>query len=154
MTPDSNRYVLIGVGFLLACALLYLLQVGKRMKVLLAVKIKRAIYGMIILVVVANVLQGYYGYSRNAAGILAIIPALLPLWLIKAPRLTRYIPAGVKRRVLDRDLVRADDRQEMHLDHIVPLSKGGDTSVNNLRLLSKKKNLKKGAKMPRPWDFI
>jgi hypothetical protein len=153
MTPHSNQYVFMG-GFLLAVVLLYLFQVGRRMKALLAVKIRRLIYGMIILVVVANVLRGYCGYSPNAATILALIPAMLPLWFIKRPRLTRYIPPHVKRKVLDRDLVLADEDQEMHLDHIVPLSKGGDSSVQNLRLISKKKNLKKGAKMPRPWDFV
>jgi hypothetical protein len=155
MTLDSNHYVFVGVGVLLAVVLFYVLQVGKRMKALLAVRIRRAIYGLIILVVVANVLQGFYGYSPNAAGTLALIPAaLLPLWFVKPPRLTRYMPRDVKRRVLERDLVRANDRREMHLDHIVPLSKGGDTSVENLRLITKRKSLKKGATMPRPWDLI
>jgi hypothetical protein len=152
MTLNSDQYVSIGIGFVLAIALFYAFQVAKRMKALLAVKVKRAALGLVILIVAAKLLRDQ-GYSTDVAGILALIPGLLPLWLIPGPKRSRHIPAHVKRSVTARD-GRAYDGKRDHMDHIVPLSKGGDTSVENLRLLPKDANLKKGAKMPRLWDFL
>jgi len=38
---------------------------------------------------------------------------------------------------------------DMHVDHYIPLSKGGDHSLSNLQILSAEENLKKGSKMPK-----
>jgi hypothetical protein len=153
MTPQSNQYIFIGVGFVLAIVVFYVFQVAKRMKALIAVKIKRTVLGFVILFIAANLLRDQ-GYSTNAATLLAMIPALLPLWLIPRPKRTRHVPAHVKRAVTARDGDGAYDGRRDHMDHIVPLAKGGDTSIENLRLLPKEANLKKGAKMPRLWDFL
>ena len=38
------------------------------------------------------------------------------------------------------------DEGEMHIDHIIPRKVGGDSSLDNLRVLCKSCNLRKGAK--------
>jgi len=57
------------------------------------------------------------------------------------------IPGYVQEAVFDRDggsCVLCGSRQHLHFDHIVPYSKGGGDSVENLRLLCRDCNLRKG----------
>lgn len=74
--------------------------------------------------------------------------------LVKRPD-SRYIRKDVKRAVIARDLGDEEkyDSEDYHFDHIVPYSKGGDNSVKNLRLVSKKRNLRRGNRNPRLRDF-
>lgn len=65
-------------------------------------------------------------------------------------RRSRYIPKSVKRAVIARDLKGDEyDSTKHHIDHVWPFSRGGSHTSDNLRVLEKKKNLKKGAKRPR-----
>lgn len=60
------------------------------------------------------------------------------------------IPTNVRRIVIERDGLRCvycgEDlqRNEVHLDHVIPESKGGTTSVPNLQVTCRKCNLDKG----------
>jgi len=62
-----------------------------------------------------------------------------------------YIPLNLRRSVIDRDgprCVYCDEdltNAEIHLDHVIPESKGGLTSLNNLQVTCRKCNLAKGA---------
>ena len=80
------------------------------------------------------------------------------------PDHTRYIPADLKRKVWQRDkgMCRAnwrldprldkasqetcDSNEHIHYDHIVPYSKGGLTTLNNLQILCRTHNLMKSDK--------
>jgi hypothetical protein len=73
--------------------------------------------------------------------------------LVDAPKRSRYIPRHVREAVVRRDLKEGDRRKDFEFDHIVPWSKGGDNSVENVRLLHRTKNRAKRAKMPRISDF-
>lgn len=67
---------------------------------------------------------------------------------------SRYIPQSVKRRVISRDLTDEEyDPTKHHIDHVWPFSKGGSHTSDNLRVIDKKKNLKKGAKRPHLKDM-
>ena len=61
-----------------------------------------------------------------------------------------YIPLNLRRSVIDRDgprCVYCDEdltNAEIHLDHVIPESKGGLTSLNNLQVTCRKCNLAKG----------
>ena len=41
------------------------------------------------------------------------------------------------------------DPKKHHVDHVWPFSRGGSHTADNLRVIEKKKNLRKGAKRPR-----
>lgn len=62
----------------------------------------------------------------------------------------QYIPLNLRRAVIDRDglhCVFCDDDltdKEIHLDHIIPESRGGPTTYNNLQVTCRKCNLAKG----------
>jgi hypothetical protein len=61
----------------------------------------------------------------------------------------RYIPRSVRRAVIARDLKGEKfDPRKHHMDHVWPFSKGGSHTVDNLRVIAKARNLKKGAKRP------
>jgi len=61
------------------------------------------------------------------------------------------IPLNLRRRVIERDglyCVYCDDDlrdAEIHMDHVIPESKGGETSYNNLQVTCRKCNLAKGS---------
>lgn len=60
------------------------------------------------------------------------------------------IPKEVVDAVWNRDggkCVYCGSMENLHLDHIIPFSKGGDTSVENLQLLCQKCNLQKSNKI-------
>ncbi len=66
----------------------------------------------------------------------------------------RTIPKAVRKAVIERDLKGEKfDPEKHHLDHVWPFSKGGSHTVDNLRVLEKTKNLRKGAKKPRLRDM-
>ena len=60
------------------------------------------------------------------------------------------IPLNLRRSVIERDglhCVYCDEDltdKEIHLDHVIPESKGGTTSYNNLQVTCRKCNLSKG----------
>jgi len=43
-------------------------------------------------------------------------------------------------------------RKQFEIDHRVPYSRGGSNKAHNLKLIPKKENRRKGAKMPSLWD--
>jgi hypothetical protein len=149
-----NQITYIAVGFVMAVALFYVVQIGKRMRELLAVKLKSAVLGLILYAIAIAVCMDRRYPPIQTLGI-SVAVGLLPLCLIRRPKQSRYVPTRIKRAVVQRDLRGEQyDAKRHHLDHIVPYSKGGDTSVENLRVLSRKANLKKSAKMPRVKDFL
>jgi len=60
------------------------------------------------------------------------------------------IPLNLRRQIIERDgyrCVYCDEdltNAEIHLDHVIPESKGGLTSYNNLQVTCRKCNLSKG----------
>ncbi len=113
--------------------------------VVLAVVLGLVVYGAIPLAENPTVLE-----QREA---LAFLAAAIALWL--APRRSRSIPSDVRPAVIRRDLRgRRFDPSRHHIDHIWPFSRGGSHTEDNLRVVNKRKNLRKGARKPKPWDWF
>lgn len=77
--------------------------------------------------------------------------------LVRRPRRDRRIPKPIRQQVIARDLTSKGlkwDSTKYHLDHVVPFSRGGDHSVRNIRVLEKERNIRKGNRMPKLWDFL
>src|SRR5206468_177105 len=63
---------------------------------------------------------------------------------------SRYIPKSTRRAVIARDLKGENfDPQKHHVDHVWPFSRGGSHTMDNLRVIEKKRNLRKGARRPK-----
>lgn len=63
---------------------------------------------------------------------------------------SRVVPSSVKQEVWKRDhgrCVLCGEDNELHFDHDVPFSRGGSSTVQNVRLLCARHNLEKGARI-------
>ncbi len=99
------------------------------------------------------VLSGMKVQSANANVIAGLLSAAV-LYQRASARRSRYISKSVRRAVIARDLKDEQyDARKHHIDHVWPFSKGGSHTADNLRVIAKRKNLKKGAKRPRLRDM-
>ena len=63
---------------------------------------------------------------------------------------SRRIPKATRRAVIERDLKGEEfDPEKHHIDHVWPFSRGGSHTTDNLRVIEKRRNLRKGARRPR-----
>ena len=77
--------------------------------------------------------------------------------ILLSPKRTRHIPASVRRQVIAEYEAKKDqkyDPTEHHIDHIWPFALGGSHTVDNLRVVPSRRNLRKGRKIPRLQDWI
>lgn len=93
--------------------------------------------------------NGFYMVSQPQVAaeiILATIRLANRQMIVGGQRDTRRIPQNVKTAVWQRDqgrCVQCHATEYLEFDHVIPHSKGGATSVNNLQLLCRKCNLTK-----------
>jgi len=88
-----------------------------------------------------------------AIGALFLLFGIIYLRRKPVPR-SRAIPRRVRRSVIARDLGdKPFDGSKHHIDHRWPFSLYGSHRPENLRVIDKKKNLKKGAKRPWFWEM-
>jgi HNH endonuclease len=88
-------------------------------------------------------------FRPDSAAPLSAVIGLFVAILITEER-SRYIPASVRRKVIARDLKGEQfDSAKHHIDHIVPFSRGGSHTADNLRVITKRDNLRKGKRRPK-----
>lgn len=147
--------------FWLVCALIaapyvfYVIQVGRRKQDLIRFKLRRC--GIFLICYAGGIIFAQKsGYSMQESVVFgALLGIAAGFVFVRPPDRNRRIPAGVRRAVIARDLKGVPfDPKIHHLDHIVPFSKGGDNSVENLRVVSKTENLRRGASMPKLKDLL
>ncbi len=74
---------------------------------------------------------------------------------ISSKRHPRYIPRSVRRKVIKRFESATGQKynsRDLEIDHVVPFSKGGSSTEDNLRVIPRRENRAKGAKSPW-WDL-
>ncbi len=94
--------------------------------------------------------SGFY-YLRNSIYVANVLAILALIWkrqvvFQKASSISRHIPQDVKTAVWQRDrgaCVQCGATDYLEFDHIIPHSKGGANSVNNVQLLCRKCNADK-----------
>jgi len=135
MKLNFQQLVLIGVGFGLAVVLFYVVQVAKRMRRLLGIKVKRIVFSVALYFGTAETCHNN-GLDMGRTLLISIGVGLLPLLLIRSPKQSRSIPKAIKRAVIARDQPSGGySSRRYHFDHTVPFKRGGDTSFENLRLI-------------------
>lgn len=106
------------------------------------------VFGLLMLILPAFRLQTHLQQSHEKA--IAGFLALISFGLWQGKKRSRYIPKATRRAVIATDLKgETFDPEKHHIDHVWPFSKGGSNTVDNLRVVEKRKNLQKGAKRPR-----
>jgi hypothetical protein len=92
------------------------------------------------------------GDAPQSDGILFCTLALL---FVPRRKRSRYIPAEVRREIIARELKGEEyDSSKHHIDYKWAFSRGGGHTRDNLRVIEKEKNLRKGAKKPSVWDMF
>jgi hypothetical protein len=150
---DVNLVVLAIAGILLW----YLFQIGSRRQEWLRFKIKRAVVGMVAYLIAAVILAQQKLPPIETLSFAVLTGLGCAFLLVAPPSNERRIPKSVRQAVIARDLTSKGlkwDPAKYHIDHVVPFSRGGDHSIRNLRVIEKQRNLGKGDKMPRLWDFL
>jgi hypothetical protein len=151
-----NIFYLVAV-VAMAVFVWYAYQVGSRKKVWLRYKLKQAIVFFSVYWISILVVRNH-GFDQIVVALISVFVGYGVAFVsVKQPRLNRRIPKSVRKAVIARDLESKGlvwDNTKYHIDHRVPLSKGGDNSIRNLRVIPKEANLIKGNKMPGVRDFI
>jgi HNH endonuclease len=153
-TQDARTAVLVVLCLIGLPFAYYWINVARRKRQIVRYKFKRVVVSEVVCIASFVILMylHYNQYEAIAFGFVAGIAA--SFLLVRQPRRNRRIPRYVREAVIARDLKGLPFDPSLHqLDHIVPFSKGGDHSVQNLRVVPKQENLRRGAKMPRLRDF-
>lgn len=157
--PPANAVNIVAIvgACILACLAWYIYQIASRKKETIRFKIRRLIVFLVVYLTTAFILTNQ-GLPPSEAILVSVLVGLgLALLLVKPLTMDRRIPKSVRRQVIARDLTSKGlkwNPAKYHIDHVVPVSRGGDNSPRNLRVIEKHKNLRKGAKMPSFWDFL
>jgi len=86
---------------------------------------------------------------------LSIGAAMFVLWWKSSAPRSRYIASSTKRAAIAQFERKGGkyDSSKHHFDHIWPFSRGGSHSLENVRIIEKRMNLRKGARNPRFRDL-
>lgn len=155
VTGDSNAdWIIFVVGFFVALYWLRALRLAREGARRFLRNLLKAVivFYALMATLAATRLQTHLAPPQEQviAGFVAII--LFGQWQSK--KRSRYIPKSTRRAVVERDLKGEKfDPQEHSIDHVWPFARGGSHTTDNLRVLEKKKNLRKGAKRPKLRDM-
>jgi hypothetical protein len=150
----QNPLIATVIGVIVLSWLFYIVQIARRKRERVKYKLK-----MIFVAETAFILTAIAflraGLSPLTSLIVAVLVGLGVASFIKPPTRTRRIPPHIKRAVIARGMKGERFVPGIHhIHHIVPFSRGGDNSIENLRVISKHENLRRGAKMPKIRDLF
>jgi hypothetical protein len=145
-TADWIIFTVAGIVCLYWLRALRLAREGAR---LLLRNLAKAALVFAALVVALSAIRNWTRLNSSQEQLIAFIGAVISMSRFQSRRRSRYIPKATRRAVVARDLRGEQyDPRKHHIDHVWPFSKGGSHTFDNLRVIEKKKNLRKGAKRP------
>jgi hypothetical protein len=113
----------------------------------------RALFRSLVAFVAAVLVTAAMHVTGKEAALIAWFCAAIAIATVR--RRSRHVRASVKRYVIARDLKGIQyDPQEHHIDHVWPYSRGGSGTIDNLRVIARTSNLRKGARPPRLRDLF
>jgi hypothetical protein len=113
----------------------------------------RALFRSLVTFVAAVLVTTALHVTGNKAALIAWFCAAIAIAAVK--RRSRHVRASVKRYVIGRDLKDIQyDPKAHHIDHVWPFSRGGSSTADNLRVVPRTSNLRKGARSPRLRDLF
>ncbi len=148
-TPNLD-WIILGVGFIFALYWFRALRLAREGARLFLLNITKAFFlflGALFLLTSLRV-QLEPKQMQLASGAISFI--FFVRW--QNTKRSRYIPKATKRAVIKRYVEETGeeyDPERHHIDHRWPHSRGGSNTEDNLRVIEKGKNLKKGAKRPK-----
>lgn len=147
MLPDNLSNFVVFAFFLILFVSFY------RRRETLWFNLRRIATALAAYLLVASLLS-HAGWTETQATIVGIGAGLIVD--LSSGKRTRYIPKVVKRKVIARFESRTGEKfsRRIHeIHHVVPFSKGGSNTEDNLQVLRRKENRAKGAKSPW-WDLL
>lgn len=152
MNPDEINWWLAALLF--GPPVFYYLQVARRKRDVIRYRLRSLVVYLVCVFLGVTILLRS-GRSVQDALIFSVPAAIVvALLLVRRPPNQRRIPTKIRRAVIARDLKGERFDPRVHeVDHIVPFSRGGDHSEDNLRVISRSENRSRGAKMPKFRDF-
>jgi uncharacterized membrane protein len=150
ITGDPNvDWIIFVVGAVVCLYWLRALRLAREGARLFLRNLAKAVlvFCALIVILTAVRLQTHFQPSQEQfiAGFAALI--LFARW--QGKKRSRYMPKATRRTVISRDLKgKKFDPEKHHIDHVWPFSRGGSHTADNLRVIEKKRNLKKGSKRP------
>jgi len=144
-------WIILVVGFV---TLLYYLKAIRLARATVRQALRLFVIGFLLGLIYYIVRGRLGGDSVVSDGFLFGFLAFL---FLPRPKRSRYIPAKVKREIIARDLTTRGhkyDPRKHHIDHKWAFSRGGGHTPDNLRIVEKERNLRKGAKKPGIWDMF
>src|SRR5487761_66833 len=96
--------------------------------------------------------------KAGAAPLEAVLAGLVAAFMADRfiPSRSRYVKRSERKKAIARyesKTKRKFNRRIHHIDHVVPFSKGGGGTADNLQVLERKENLAKGSRTPW-WDLV
>jgi hypothetical protein len=147
-------WIILGVGFVVALYWLRALRLAREgARFFLLNLVKGGIVFLVAFVVLTALrVQVEPKPSQVISGVIAF--CFFVRW--QGAKRSRYIPKATKRAVMNRyakETGEEYDPKKHHIDHRWPHSRGGSNTQDNLRVVEKGKNLKKGARRPKLRDM-
>jgi uncharacterized membrane protein (UPF0136 family) len=108
----------------------------------------------VVVMLLAQSIASMNGYPGQTAEAIGVFCAAITFGMY--PKRSRHIPLDVRRQVITNYTSRGRkyDPKQDHIDHVVPFAKGGSHTLDNLRVVPRTKNLKKGSRMPSVSDWL
>jgi HNH endonuclease len=141
-------WVLVGIGGLLALYWLPYLWLARE-------GLRHRLSNLLPAMVAYVAAMAYFGQQHYPIWFVLVAVAIgLVVFQLTATKRSRRTPAQHRRIAISRGYKgKPYNSSKHHIDHIVPFSRGGSHSADNLRVIPKKQNLSKGRKRPGAWEL-